>query len=205
VSDTPQGPDWFQASDGKWYPPAPQQPAKKKKTHGCLKAIGVVGGLFVVLIVIIAVAAGSSSKKTAKTASATCAGKTYPDHHKQDTCADLSNTVKLDGLTVRASPFTSESDAIGGKALCAKVAIRNTSSKSQDYNVLDFKVQTPSGDVATTSTLSLAGTLDSGTLIAGATKTGLVCTDNKGEKGKYIFIYKPNPFESNRGIWLFSV
>ncbi len=25
-SDTSQGPNWWQASDGKWYPPQPQQP-----------------------------------------------------------------------------------------------------------------------------------------------------------------------------------
>jgi hypothetical protein len=32
-----------------------------------------------------------------------------------------------------------------------------------------------------------------------------VCTDYAGEKGRYVFIYKPNPFQQDRGIWLFSI
>jgi hypothetical protein len=108
--------------------------------------------------------------------------------------------VALEGFTITAEPFKATTDAVGTKALCSKVTIKNTSNKSQDYNELDFKVQTPSGDVATMSTLSLAGTLNSGTLIAGATKVGLVCSDNKGERGEYVFIYKPNPFKDDRGI-----
>ena len=34
--------------------------------------------------------------------------------------------------------------------------------------------------------------------------TGQVCGDYKGT-GQYVLIYKPNPFESTRGIWLFDV
>jgi hypothetical protein len=108
-------------------------------------------------------------------------------------------------MMITATPFKAQSDTFGGKALCTNVTIKNSATKSQDYNVFDFKVQTPGGVVATTSTMGIGGTLDSGTLIAGASKTGLVCTDDKGEKGMYVFIYKPNPFESDRGIWLFPV
>jgi hypothetical protein len=103
-------------------------------------------------------------------------------------------------------PFTRRTANLGGNGLCSNVTIRNTSGKSQDYNVLDFKVQSPSGDVATGSVLNFArGALTSGTLIAGGTKTELVCTDYAGEKGRYVFIYKPNPFQQDRGIWLFSI
>ncbi|MFZ2118138.1 MAG: hypothetical protein WAU83_16790, partial [Pseudonocardiaceae bacterium] len=89
--------------------------------------------------------------------------------------------------------------------LCSDVTIVNISNKSQDYNVFDFKVQTPSGDVGSTSAQSFAGTLDSGTLVTGGRKAGKVCSNNTGAKGQYVFIYKPNAFESDRGIWLFTV
>jgi hypothetical protein len=36
----------------------------------------------------------------------------------------------------------------------------------------------------------------------GGTKTGKVCSDSTEAKGQYVLIYKPNAFESDRGIWL---
>jgi hypothetical protein len=39
----------------------------------------------------------------------------------------------------------------------------------------------------------------------GGTKTGKVCSDSTEAKGQYVLIYKPNAFESDRGIWLFTV
>jgi len=159
----------------------------------------------IVLIVIIAVSVSSSNKKTEQAAAKTCAGKSYPDQQPKDFCANASGTVALAGMTVTARPFKIHKDGLGDKGLCSRVTMKNTSGSSQDYNELDFKVQTPTGDVATLSTLSLGGTLNSGTLIAGAAKTGLVCTDYKrAQKGTYVFIYKPNPFEADRGIWLFK-
>jgi hypothetical protein len=56
VSDTQQGPGWWLASDGKWYPPqsaqtasplAPPAPVAAKKSSGCLKAVLIVVALFV--------------------------------------------------------------------------------------------------------------------------------------------------------------
>ena len=110
----------------------------------------------------------------------------------------------MSGLAVTAKPLRVETDSLGSKGVCSAVTINNVSSGSQDYNVLDFKVQTPSGNVATSSTLNFAETLNSGALVAGGVKTGQVCSDYNGT-GQYVLIYKPNPFESTRGIWLFHV
>ncbi len=172
-------------------------------------AVLALGVLFVVVIVVVVASVGKnisdSGKEADQAAAKTCVGKSYPDKQKRDRCADSAGTVKLFDLTVTATPFTPRKDAVGGNALCSNVTIKNTSSKSQDYNVFFFKVQSPSGVVATLSGQSFAGTLSSGTLIAGATQAGLVCTDDNGEKGQYVFIYKPNVFKSDRGIWLFKV
>jgi len=161
--------------------------------------------VLIVIIGIIVIVTTSNSKKTQAVAAASCAGKTYPDQQPNDTCADAAGSVALDGFTVTAQPLTATTDALGTAALCSNTTLTNTSDKSQDYNVLDFSVQSPSGNVGTLSTMSVASTLSSGTLIAGAAKTGLVCTNDAGEKGSYIFIYKPNPFSSDRGIWQFTV
>jgi len=133
------------------------------------------------LIIIIAITVGVSqnNKKVEDAAAVTCVGKTYPDQQKKD--------------------------VLGAQELCSKVSLTNGSDTNQDYNIFDFKVQPPSGAVESASTLTIAETLGSGTLIRGASKTGLVCTDDKGEKGEYVLIYKPNPFEADRGICLFTV
>lgn len=75
MSDTSQGPDWWQASDGKWYPPSsaagapppPQYgaPPPAKKGRGCLiGSLAGIGGLVVLgviaLIVVIAIVVASS-------------------------------------------------------------------------------------------------------------------------------------------------
>jgi len=159
----------------------------------------------VVLIVLVVVSINNNNKKVVRAAEATCVGKSYPDQQNKDICADAAGSVTLAGLSVTATPLKAQSDTIGGKALCSTVTIKNQTSSSQDYNELDFKIQKPSGDVATGSTLSLASTLSSGTLIKGASKTGLVCGDDTGERGTYVFIYKPNFIEGDRGIWLFPV
>jgi len=174
--------------------------------------LAVIAVLCLLLMVVVAIIVGavnkidSAAKKAEKLAQATCVGETYPDQQKRDMCADATNTVVLGGLTVTASPLTLKTADLGARALCSTVTLQNTSTKSRDYNVLDFKLQTPNGDVATASFLNFAGgTLGSGVLISGGTKTGLICSDFTGEKGRYVFIYKPDPFQPDRGIWLFDV
>jgi hypothetical protein len=75
VSDDPQGPGWWRASDGRWYPPqaappswppggppgAPYTPPPPAKTNrGCLIALAIVGvlavlGIAAVVVVVLAV------------------------------------------------------------------------------------------------------------------------------------------------------
>lgn len=56
MSSTPQGPGWWQASDGRWYPPQPTTVVVRN--DGCLRALGVgaavVLGLLVLLVVVVA-------------------------------------------------------------------------------------------------------------------------------------------------------
>lgn len=51
MSSTPQGPGWWRASDGRWYPP--QAPVVVVKNNGCLKALGVVVAVVLLLILLV--------------------------------------------------------------------------------------------------------------------------------------------------------
>ena len=104
-----------------------------------------------------------------------------------------------------SAPRRSPATRLGSKSLCSEISLKNDSGESQDYKALDFKIQTPSGDVSTTSTMGVGSTLNSGTLVAGGTKTGTICRDKATEKGQYVVIYKPNSFMDERAVWLFTV
>lgn len=71
MSDSSQGPGWWQASDGRWYPPqpanlAPTPPPANKSNKGCLTALAIVGVLAVLgiiaVVVLIAVAADEAEE-----------------------------------------------------------------------------------------------------------------------------------------------
>gem|GEM_PF-1422405 len=188
-----------QAAAEKAYRKA-QRPLYKKKRV-------ILPAAFLALIVLIAVANSGGNKNSASTSasgSQSCAAD-YPDKQKKDICADASGGVTMSSLTVQASGLGAVADKYGSSALCSNVVITNGSGKSQDYNIWDFKVQTPSGVVDTTSAANMTSTLDSGTLVSGGVKQGTVCTEDKGERGQYVMIYKPDAFSSDRGVWLSTV
>jgi hypothetical protein len=168
------------------------------------------------LIVVIAATArgGDSASNTAgaggsaaggSASGGTACAEDYADKQSKDVCADANGTVTLQGVTVSAAPLKSTNNGIGGKSLCSDVTIRNGSDESKDYNVFDFKIQTPGGDVSSTSSAGIGSTLASGTLVAGGTKSGKVCRDDATEKGQYVLIYKPNAFMDDRAVWLSKV
>ncbi len=178
-------------------------PAKKGK--GCLIAVLVAVALFAVLVVIIIIAVASGGGSTPKPPNATCQGKTYPDQQPDDVCADAAGTVNMGDVSVTATAPKLTKGSLGRKAQCSNVTVKNTSKESQNFNILNFKIQTPAGIVDTTSAWNMDSTLGSGTLVTGGTKTGLVCAGDSAEKGEYVFIYDPNPFTNERGIWLFKL
>jgi hypothetical protein len=149
---------------------------------------------------------GKSTSSSGAAASGTECAASYPDKQPSDVCADGTGTVNISGLAVTATPLALSGDGMGGSALCSDVTIKNASDSSQDYNELDFKLQTPTGDVGTANMMSIGSTINSGTLVAGGIKTGKLCSDSSAaiQHGQYVLIYKPNPFEETRGIWLSS-
>jgi hypothetical protein len=130
-----------------------------------------------------------------------CAGKTYPDQQPDnDRCADGSNTVVLDEVTVTATPLKRvETD------LCTDVTYVNNSSGTVSFNVFDWKLQLPTGEVKDAFDSTYTGNeLGSGDLVKGGTKKGTVCYQTTGG-GQYILIYKPTFWNEARGIWVNTV
>jgi hypothetical protein len=89
MSDIPQGSGWWQASDGKFYPPqpapfaaavpAPTSPPSQKKTGFGKKLVVGTGGLFVAVVAISAMSgAGSPPKETALNAASDSATTAAP-------------------------------------------------------------------------------------------------------------------------------
>src|SRR5664280_507224 len=147
MSDTPQSPDWFKASDGKWYPPAaPASSAPQfdnlKKKRGCLKPFLIGLGLLVVLIVIISVSSGGSKKSTTtapngSTTTTAAAQRLYPgrvDSQPKDHEATVGQAVEFSGYTtsVDSAAFQqSVNDYQKDGYVIASVTIKNRDAKAQ--------------------------------------------------------------------------
>lgn len=145
-----------------------------------------------------------SATKSTPGPSSTCSTVQYPDQQSLDTCSDATGTVDLGGVKVSASPLRRSTDSLGSSQICDDVTLVNTTSATIDYSVSDFKLQPPSGAIVDSK--FFGGTFGSGVLITGGTKSGQVCfSEDVPETGTFVLIYKPNPFEDNRGIWLGSL
>ena len=96
MSDVSQGPGWWQASDGKWYPPQ-QQPGyqppppvqPQKKRHGCLLFIGGAVVVVVLLVVVVIALVAVGSKSTSKPSSSSLGGPAPAAAYK---VGDTANT-----------------------------------------------------------------------------------------------------------------
>lgn len=217
MSDTKQGPDWWQASDGKWYPPQgqappPPVPPVQKKKGGCLKFGLIALGVLLVLGIIGGVLAASAGKKAVDNIEASSRNKAVdpsnPDSQKEDQNVAIGDSVELSGYTttVKSAVFQPEvSEFEKGGYVVAEVTIANRDTKSQAYNPFDFKLQTPEGQVVDPSFSSIDGQLHAGDLIKGGSVTGKIVWQVGATKGDFFVIYKPDPFDAARGLWKVTI
>jgi hypothetical protein len=101
MSDVSQGPGWWLASDGKWYPPQqqpgyqPPPPAPpQKKRHGCLLFIGGAVVVVVLLGVVLAVLVVAVASKSTSKASSSLGGPPPGAAYK------IGDTANTSGLRV---------------------------------------------------------------------------------------------------------
>jgi hypothetical protein len=147
---------------------------------------------------------GSLSTSSERASTGSPCAQAYPDRQDTDVCADANQTVVVEGMSVTASPPILASNDLGTPQLCSTITLKNTFNTTLDYNIWDFKLQTPNGDVATGGMTGWGSDLSSGALIAGGVKTGKICGDAPTVHGRHVLIYKPNAFKPLRGIWIFN-
>ncbi len=211
MSDISQGPGWWQASDSKWYPPQsrpgparlPQQPAylqpQQRGRSGCLTA-AIIGGVVVavvVVVIVVAVAVGIHHVSTANSSTAHPCPASYPDKQSTDHCANAAHQVTLSGVTATAGALRRGPDQLGQSEICSDVTYRNTTGATQPYNELDWKLQTPTGQVQTFD-FAAGNTLNSGVVVSKGTTSGTLSFADQGASGLYTLIWKPSPFEAAR-------
>jgi len=192
--------------DPAWGPAPPNWPLYVQKPSHVLRNVllgilGVVvlclGGCFTLTAVGV-IGAANDNHKASVAGQKSCEGLTYPDHQKNnDHCANTKKQVTLSDVAVTTSALRRN----GGGDICTTVDYDNNSGETASYNTLDWKLQAPSGQVEST----FAGNLGSGDLVAGGHKKGTVCFDPVSGNGQFVLIYKPNPIEGQRGIWLYRV
>jgi hypothetical protein len=231
MSDFSQGSGWWQASDGKWYPPQspPGGPPSRYRPPpslvapprqgmgGCLKAFLIVAGIAGVLVILGAVLAvvglvavsHAARNATARSgAPAGYRGPAYPGMENLDHVADNNGRVEDFGFTVTATNFRR---SVGiGRSVCADVTDLNRSAGGtagvQNHGLLDWRLQQPNGVV---EDIGINSTLRGGQLLQGASAAGTVCFDDSGQSGQFILIWRPITFSAlirgDRGIWLFNV
>ncbi|MDP1792575.1 MAG: DUF4352 domain-containing protein [Acidimicrobiales bacterium] len=129
----------------------------------------------------------------------------YPGQQNKDHVAGADGTVEFTGFTTTVKNIRRQAsdNQFLDDEICADVTMLNRDTKAQDYSEFDFKLQTPSGNVKSYELTN--STLDSGQLVNGGTKSGTVCFTDPEESGQYIVIWKPDPFNADRGIWLVNL
>jgi len=129
------------------------------------------------------------------------------DAQEDDQERNVGDSVKLSGYTatVTSTGFQQTLSVIEEDGyVVIEVTIENRDDKAQAYNTFDWKLQTPNGQVIDPSFTS-GQMLGSGDLIFGGKVSGTVVFEVGVTKGDFFIIYKPDPFDSARGIWKVTV
>ena len=228
MSDTPQGPDWWKASDGKWYAPqgavaapppgapmATPPPVAKKSNKGCLIAVLAVLGLFAVIVIgavaAIAFLGNEASDRIEDLEAATenpAVDPANPDAQEEDQNVAVGDSVELSGYTatVEAAGFVEQLSELETEGyLVVEVNVFNRDEEAQPFNLLDWRLQTPNGQILDPTFSSAEGTLSAGDLIEGGEVSGKVIFEIGAATGDFFVIYKPDPFDAARGLWKVTV
>lgn len=202
-------------------PPAPRTPTPTPERRGgnwfgrhkILTALLAI----VLLLIVVAIASGGGGDDGVEdtgTGGETTTGTTErlfpgrPDAQRQDQERNIGQPANLDGVegTVTAAGFQqSVSDFETDGYIVADVALRNTGERTRPYNILDWKIQSPEGEVNDPEFSTAEGQLGSGDLVAGGSTSGRIVFKVGAQRGDFYLIWKPDPFDAARGIWKVTV
>lgn len=129
----------------------------------------------------------------------------YPGQHLGDIFANQSGAAVVSGITVSLTDPTATPATIGPASLCASVSMRNGSASEVAYDISNWSVQYPSGDVQQPEAIGTDNDLVSGRLIPGGSVTGKLCFDNPSQAGLYVLSFQPKAepvATAARAVWL---
>lgn len=179
--------------------------------------------LILLLIIVIAVATGGGDEEAktgsengaaagsaeqapaekAEQAPAEDAAPAFPGAEKSDVVGQAGDALVLGDITVTATAIIN-GDATLGATYCTSATLQNNSDKTIDFNLMDWKLQAPSGTILNATFMGSDNLLSSGQVAPGGTATGDACFDNKAsETGQHVVLYAPVfSFFSDRGAWI---
>lgn len=102
--------------------------------------------------------------------------------------------------TVYGYDDSSVAPARQGHEVVVMVFLKNLGEETAHYSWVDWKIQSPSGRVDDATFLSDSMSLGSGDLVADGHVIGRIALPVL-EAGSYYVIWKPEAFDSARGIW----
>jgi uncharacterized protein DUF4352 len=136
-------------------------------------------------------------------------GKGRPDRKGEDQERNHGEIVRIAGFstTVVSAGFEQSAGEFEDAGyLKATVKICNRNTDAQSYSYVDWRLQTPAGQVMDPTIVSVP-TLALGPtdLVKGGEVSGDVYFEIDGQKGDFYLIYKPELFDASRGIWKVTV
>lgn len=131
------------------------------------------------------------------------AAPAFPGAQDSDVVGQAGEDLTLGDLTVSSSALV-EGDATFGPTLCTTAVLNNGSSDTIDFNLFDWKLQSPAGTILNSGLGGSDNIINSGQLAPGGTTTGDICFDaDTTETGQYVVLYEPIfSFFSDRGAWV---
>ena len=128
---------------------------------------------------------------------------TYNGIHDGDVAVNAGESITARGVTTTSAQLTA-GDATLGPTACTSVTIQNSSGKEIDFNLLEFKLLSPSGAIVNVGFAGSTNILQSGTLIDGGSTSGDVCFDaDVATGGQFVVLYEPLSFFTNhREAWV---
>ena len=200
-----------QAPPGQPGGPAPS--GQKPGMSGCLKAFLILAAVGLVLLVAGVVAVVALAHRASKTIGRDFVGQagrpesippgvSYPNEKRRDRVVAGAGTVTVAGFTANASGWNRTTTPAGSNEVCADVSITNHNSGEQAFQLFQWSLQTPSGQLKDSSSDT---TLTATAVGAGATSSGRVCFDDPGESGQYEVMWKPKLLNASRGVWVFRL
>ena len=116
---------------------------------------------------------------------------TYNGIQKGDVAVNAGESITAKGVTITSSALASGNDVLGPTA-CTGVTIQNNSGKELDFNIMEFKLLSPSGTIVNAGFAGSHNIIQPGVLIDGGSTSGDVCFDTDlAGGGQFVVLYEP--------------